>query len=98
MENSERFDITNGPSVWDMSLAIFHSCAGHPHFVKIQYRSRGNDGWHFVTDQALLSSITKEGKSDTRYYFEGTSKGPGFTRFKGFIDTSSRKGWLEFIE
>lgn len=97
-QEHEHTEIVEGPSKYDLMLALIDGDNKHRRTVKFRVDKSG--GLIFLGMTMLINCLEREDGSGERWMFEGyhvLSTG-GWVPMKGFYDTHVRKGWVERTE
>jgi len=94
-----RLTITNGPSKWDLMLALFDGDVRHRRTVTFSLEDPAPQCDHpGIPDlDFVINGIQREDVSGELWLLEGYY--PGFNRnrpMRGCFNTQTRRGWLEF--
>ncbi len=87
-----RYEIEDGPSKWDLILAIFDGDSNHRREVTFSIECPGFNERGFT----LNGASREDGSGDNwiiHGYCSAETKGG---KMSGFYSTKTRKGWLEF--
>ncbi len=95
-----RFNITNGPSKWDLMLALFDGDCHHKRMVRFSLKDLKRDP---IKDPEIpdlsfvINTLEREDGSGENWNFEGyypgsSQNGP----CQGFFSIRTRTGWIEF--
>lgn len=96
-----RNDIIQGPSKFDLMLALFDRKVNNPRHVDFKL-SGGN-----VTTFVVINGVEVEDGSGENWIFKGYAKNATATDHQGaktsstcfgFYRTDTRKGWIEFVQ
>lgn len=94
-----RLNITDGPSKWDLILAIFEGDSLHRREVTFTLEDRGttdpNIQW-FDQRSFMLNGASREDGSGNNWLIHGYFLGATTVHAHGFYSTRTRDGWLEF--
>ena len=97
-----RFKITDGPSKFDLMVALFHKAISNPTTVQFTFHEEvifsGSPTpftWNIIID-----SVGREDGSGESWLFTGSYRDvvAGMTRnLRGFFSTRNRRGWAEEV-
>lgn len=96
-----RYDITNGPSKWDLILALFDGDYHHRREISFSFQGISERVVAEFTLQFLINELQREDGSGENWNFRGYGATvPAFPDDPcyGFFSTKTRKGWIEMGE
>lgn len=92
---ARRFEIVDGPSKWDLMLALFDRECCPSRMVTFSIRGPQMDlGKHPIFSESFeINEVSQEDGSGENWLFKGSC----FSKHAhGFFSTRTRKGWLEY--
>lgn len=100
MANPNRWDITDGPSKWDLMLALFDGDAQHRRwhvFTVSDPQASPREKTSNLGMPILVNGLAREDGSGENWLFNGEWDDGTIAQNKvrGFFSTKTRKGWIE---
>ena len=87
-----RFEIVNGPSKFDLMLALFDGNCDHRRIVDFTLLSPQKE---HKTFSCIINDLKREDGSGESWLFAGYF---GVNPLHGYFSTKHRKGWIKFRE
>jgi len=102
------YDITNGPSKFDLMLALFDSTCDHRRPVQFIIRLRMEQPLAGIVlgdpeeHEVHINGVSQESGDGQNWIFHGWERNPeGSTkptfRVEGYFNTARREGWLKYV-
>ncbi len=93
-----QLEITDGPSKFDLMLALFDGNCEHRREVVFNLRAGKSTSTLAVIDSVVvIDSVTREDGSGESWNFEGRVVDfVGNPKIIGYFSTRTRKGWVRF--
>lgn len=90
-----RYDITNGPSKWDLILALSDGDYHHRREISFSLQGISERVVAGFTLQFLINELQREDRSGENWNFRGTVPAFPDDPCHGFFSTKTRKGWIK---
>lgn len=91
-----RFNITDGPSKWDLMLALFDGDGPHRRPCKFSFRESENR--QEITSLLQIEDVRRDGGDGELWIMTGFTVDPDVPNqsFYANFSTRDRKGWVQF--
>jgi len=97
MADPQRFLIVNGPSKWDLMLALLDGDCTSRRRVVFSLQSEKNKSMPVPDQEFIINGIDREDGSGEGWLIRGISTAPHDKRMQAYFSTKTRHGWLKLI-
>lgn len=91
---ASRFNVTNGPSKFDLTLALVDGDGNHRRRVLFSVKNSGANVCHDLP--FIIDEIGREDNSGESWLIRGHLCVRGWTKMTGCYNTRTCTGWVEF--